>query len=102
MAVTLGPHGTLLAQGGPVPLIVPARPVQVTDTCGAGDRFAAAAAVALAHGALPSEAVVTATGTATDFLAAGGVSALRFGPAADGAPPEPPSPPLRTGNWPTR
>jgi rfaE bifunctional protein nucleotidyltransferase chain/domain len=87
VAVTLGPHGTLLAHGGPVPLIVPARPVQVTDTCGAGDRFAAAAAVALAHGALPSEAVVTATGTATDFLAAGGVSRLRFGPVADGAPP---------------
>jgi rfaE bifunctional protein nucleotidyltransferase chain/domain len=86
VAVTLGPHGTLLAQGGPVPLIVPARPVQVTDTCGAGDRFAAAAAVALAHGALPSEAVVTATGAATEFLATGGVGRLRFGPAADGAP----------------
>ena len=40
VAVTLGAHGTVLAQGGPVPLIVPARPVQVTDTCGAGDRFA--------------------------------------------------------------
>ena len=79
VAVTLGPHGTLLAQGGPVPLIVPARPVQVTDTCGAGDRFAAAAAMALARGALPSEAVVTATATATDFLAAGGVGSLRFG-----------------------
>ncbi len=87
VAVTLGPHGTLLAHGGPVPLIVPARPVQVRDTCGAGDRFAAAAAVALAHGALPSEAVVAATGTATDFLAAGGVSRLRFGPAAHAAPP---------------
>ena len=79
VAVTLGPHGTLLAHRGPVPLIVPARPVQVTDTCGAGDRFAAAAAMALARGALPSEAVVTATGTATDFLASGGVSSVRFG-----------------------
>ena len=85
VAVTLGSHGTLLAHGGPVPLIVPARPVQVTDTCGAGDRFAAAAAMALAHGALPSEAVVTATGTATDFLASGGVSSVRFG-TGTGAP----------------
>ena len=84
VAVTLGPHGTLLAQGGPVPLIVPARPVQVTDTCGAGDRFAAAAALALAHGALPSEAVVTATAAATDFLAAGGVGRLGPVSAQDG------------------
>ena len=37
----------LLTQGGPAPLIVPARTVQAPDTCGAGDRFAAAAAVAL-------------------------------------------------------
>ena len=79
VAVTLGPHGTLLDQGGPAPLIVPARPVQAADTCGAGDRFAAAAAVALSRGALSSEAVVAATGTATDFLAAGGVGSLRFG-----------------------
>ncbi len=82
--MTLGAHGTLLAQGGgPVPLIVPARPVQAADACGAGDRFAAAAAGALSRGALPSEAVVAATGTATDFLAAGGVGSLQFG--ADGA-----------------
>ena len=81
VAVTLGPHGTLLAQGGPAPLIVPARTVQAPDTCGAGDRFAAAAAVALSRGALPSEAVVTATATATDFLAAGGVGSLRIGTA---------------------
>ena len=84
VAVTLGPHGTLLAHGGPVPLIVPARSIRVTDTCGAGDRFAAAAAMALAHGALPSEAVVTATGTATDFLASGGVSRVRFGTGTAG------------------
>jgi rfaE bifunctional protein nucleotidyltransferase chain/domain len=87
VVVTLGPHGTLLAHGDPAPLIVPARPVQVTDTCGAGDRFAAAAAVALSRGALPSEAVVAATATATDFLAAGGVGSLRPGPAGPGAAP---------------
>ncbi len=90
LAVTLGPHGTLLAQGGPAPLIVPARRVQAADSCGAGDRFAAAAAVALSRGALPSEAVAAATGTATDFLAAGGVGSLRFGTAVTGsAAPDP-------------
>jgi D-beta-D-heptose 7-phosphate kinase/D-beta-D-heptose 1-phosphate adenosyltransferase len=87
VAVTLGPHGTLLAHGDPAPLIVPARPVQAGDTCGAGDRFAAAAAVALARGALPSEAVVSATAAATDFLAAGGVGSLRLGAAGPGTVP---------------
>jgi rfaE bifunctional protein nucleotidyltransferase chain/domain len=96
--VTLGPDGSLLAQAsGAVPLIVPARPVQAPDTCGAGDQFAAAVAVALHNGALPSEAVAAATQAATDFLAGGGVGALRLGGAAahspappgDGAPPNP-------------
>jgi D-beta-D-heptose 7-phosphate kinase / D-beta-D-heptose 1-phosphate adenosyltransferase len=97
VAVTLGPHGTLLAQGSPAPLIVPARRVQAADTCGAGDRFAAAAAVALSRGALPSEAVVAATGTATDFLAAGGVGSLRFGTAVTGSAPADPDVSTDTG-----
>jgi rfaE bifunctional protein nucleotidyltransferase chain/domain len=98
VAVTLGPGGSLHAQGGgAAPLIVPARRVQAQDPCGAGDQFAAAAAVALHHGALPSEAVAAATQAATDFLAGGGVGTLRLGtaaartpaPAADGPPPDP-------------
>lgn len=97
VAVTLGPHGTLLAQGSPAPLIVPARRVQAGDTCGAGDRFAAAAAMALSRGALPSEAVVAATGTATDFLAAGGVGSLRFGTAVTGSAPADPGVSTDTG-----
>jgi D-beta-D-heptose 7-phosphate kinase / D-beta-D-heptose 1-phosphate adenosyltransferase len=84
VAVTVGRQGALLAHGGPAPLVVPARPVQAGDSCGAGDQFAATAAVALSRGALPSEAVLTATAAATDFLAAGGVSSLTSGPAADG------------------
>jgi D-beta-D-heptose 7-phosphate kinase/D-beta-D-heptose 1-phosphate adenosyltransferase len=96
VAVTLGPHGTLLAQGTPAPLIVPARRVQAADTCGAGDRFAAAAALALSRGALPSEAVVAATGTATDFLAAGGVGSLRFG-TGTGTGTATPDPEVSTG-----
>jgi rfaE bifunctional protein nucleotidyltransferase chain/domain len=97
VAVTLGPHGTLLAQGGPAPLIVPAHTVQAPDTCGAGDRFAAAAAVALSRGALPSEAVVTATRTASDFLAAGGVGSLGPGTAATGSAPADPEVSTDTG-----
>lgn len=85
VAVTLGRHGTLLANGGQAPLIVPTRPATVTDACGAGDRFAAAAATALAGGALPSEAVLAATAAATDFVAHGGVGSLRFGQAGNGA-----------------
>ena len=49
--------------------------------------FAAAAANALSHGALPSEAVVTATRTASDFLAAGGVGSLGPGTAVAGSAP---------------
>lgn len=83
IAVTLGHRGALLVHGGPTPLLVPARPVPGADTCGAGDRFAAAVAVALADGALPSEAVTQATSAAADFLAAGGVHGLRPGSAPD-------------------
>ena len=97
VAVTLGPDGTLLAQGSPAPLIVPARPVHGADTCGAGDMFAAAAANALSHGALPSEAVVTATRTASDFLAAGGVGSLPSGTAAAGPAPADPDVVTDTG-----
>jgi D-beta-D-heptose 7-phosphate kinase / D-beta-D-heptose 1-phosphate adenosyltransferase len=85
IAVTLGRRGALLAHGGPAPLIVPARRIPAADTCGAGDQFAAAAAVALAGGALLSEAVTAATTAATDFLARDGVGSLRLGPARPGA-----------------
>jgi rfaE bifunctional protein nucleotidyltransferase chain/domain len=72
VAVTLGGSGSILMQGGTGPIVVPAEPLAVTDTCGAGDRFAAAAAAALRQGALASEAVTVATAAATSYLAAGG------------------------------
>jgi rfaE bifunctional protein nucleotidyltransferase chain/domain/rfaE bifunctional protein kinase chain/domain len=72
VAVTLGEHGSVLVQGGAGPLVVPAEPLAVSDACGAGDRFAAAAAVALRGGALTSEAVTVATAAASSYLAAGG------------------------------
>jgi D-beta-D-heptose 7-phosphate kinase / D-beta-D-heptose 1-phosphate adenosyltransferase len=88
VAVTLGAGGALLA-GAPddVPLVVPAPPVgPVVDPCGAGDRFAATAAVRLAAGALPSEAVTAAVAAASAYVTAGG-------PAGLSTPDHPPVPP---------
>jgi rfaE bifunctional protein nucleotidyltransferase chain/domain len=46
------------------------------DACGAGDRFAVAAAVALANGADPCAAVVAAVEAAARFVSAGGAAAV--------------------------
>ncbi|HEX6684772.1 MAG TPA: D-glycero-beta-D-manno-heptose 1-phosphate adenylyltransferase, partial [Candidatus Limnocylindrales bacterium] len=51
------------------------------DSCGAGDRFAAAAATALADGALTSEAVQSAVEAATAFVASGAASRYDARPA---------------------
>jgi D-beta-D-heptose 7-phosphate kinase / D-beta-D-heptose 1-phosphate adenosyltransferase len=45
------------------------------DPCGAGDSFAAAAALALADGAVTGEAVAVAVAAASAFVAGGGASA---------------------------
>jgi rfaE bifunctional protein nucleotidyltransferase chain/domain len=74
VAVTLGRGGAVLVQGDGPPLVVPAGPAATGDPCGAGDAFAAAAARALAWGALPSEAVGSAVAAASAFVAAGGAS----------------------------
>jgi D-beta-D-heptose 7-phosphate kinase/D-beta-D-heptose 1-phosphate adenosyltransferase len=70
VAVTLGPAGALATVGEDGVLAVPAPPVVAVDTCGAGDRFAAAAGWALAAGALPTEAVAVAVAAASEFVAA--------------------------------
>jgi D-beta-D-heptose 7-phosphate kinase / D-beta-D-heptose 1-phosphate adenosyltransferase len=70
VAVTLGPAGALVTVGEDGVLAVPAPPVVALDTCGAGDRFAAAAGWALAAGALPTEAVGVAVAAASEFVAA--------------------------------
>jgi rfaE bifunctional protein nucleotidyltransferase chain/domain len=89
VAVTVGSAGAILCHAGPVPLVVPAPTVAEGDSCGAGDRFAAGAALALATGALVSEAVQQAVAAATAYVAAGGVTtALR---------PEEPREPERVG-----
>jgi rfaE bifunctional protein nucleotidyltransferase chain/domain/rfaE bifunctional protein kinase chain/domain len=93
VAVTLGAGGALLAGAADdVPLVVPAPPIgPAGDPCGAGDRFAATAAVRLATGALPSEAVTAAVAAASAYVAAGGPAGLSVPdrPAAPGAAPAP-------------
>ncbi|BCB78615.1 D-glycero-beta-D-manno-heptose 1-phosphate adenylyltransferase [Phytohabitans flavus] len=74
VAVTMGGDGALLCHG-PTPLVVPTPGRVDGDTCGAGDRFAATAALALAGGALVSEAVQAAVREATAYVASGGVRA---------------------------
>lgn len=74
LAVTMGARGALLTEGHDPPLIVPAPLIRGGDPCGAGDRFASAAAGLLAQGALPSEAVAAAVEAASAFVAAGGAA----------------------------
>jgi rfaE bifunctional protein nucleotidyltransferase chain/domain/rfaE bifunctional protein kinase chain/domain len=83
VAVTRGAEGAVLCHAGPTPLVVPAPAVSGGDTCGAGDRFAAAATVALARGALVSEAVQDAVAQASGYVAAGGVSSLADEPVPE-------------------
>ena len=75
VAVTLGVRGALLSYGEGAPMVVPAVPVTGGDPCGAGDAFAAAAALALADGAVTGEVVVAAVAAASAFVARGGASA---------------------------
>jgi D-beta-D-heptose 7-phosphate kinase / D-beta-D-heptose 1-phosphate adenosyltransferase len=88
IAVTVGADGAILCHAGPTPLVVPATRRADGDTCGAGDRFAAAAAVALASGALVSEAVQEAVAAATAYVSAGGVAILDRTDAGDQPQPQ--------------
>jgi rfaE bifunctional protein nucleotidyltransferase chain/domain/rfaE bifunctional protein kinase chain/domain len=87
VAVTMGAQGALLCHAGATPLVVtaPAGPDAPRgsrlDTCGAGDRFAAAAAGALADGALVSEAVQHAVAEASAYVAAGGSATVSCSPS---------------------
>lgn len=76
VAVTLGAGGALLSYGCGAPALIPAPALGNVDTCGAGDRFAAAAATAMWNGALTAEAVQYAVGAASRFLAAGGAACI--------------------------
>ncbi|UVS79796.1 PfkB family carbohydrate kinase [Actinokineospora sp. UTMC 2448] len=82
VAVTTGARGALLDRGNGVEP-VPAAAVDAADTCGAGDRFAAAAADALMRGADTYAAVEAAVAAASRFLAEGGLSASRPEPTPE-------------------
>jgi rfaE bifunctional protein nucleotidyltransferase chain/domain/rfaE bifunctional protein kinase chain/domain len=81
VAVTTGSAGAVLANGKrltvvPVPAEIRIAGHAGTDTCGAGDRFAAAATAALCHGSTVAEAVSHAVDAAARFVAAGGAATL--------------------------
>jgi rfaE bifunctional protein nucleotidyltransferase chain/domain/rfaE bifunctional protein kinase chain/domain len=82
VCITRGAAGALLDTDGGPPLVLPAPPVQGGDPCGAGDRFAARAAVLLAEGRRVEEAVFGAVEAASRFVAAGG--AATFAAAGSG------------------
>jgi len=86
VAVTLGPRGAVLASTADSAALFPALQTISEDPCGAGDRFAARAATALAAGAVTSEAVAAAVSAATAFLARGGLARLDAEAGADGGP----------------
>ncbi|MFF7972378.1 PfkB family carbohydrate kinase [Streptomyces sp. NPDC007905] len=75
VTVTLGERGALLSYGE-TPLLVPTPAAATGDPCGAGDRFAAAAAGLLADGAFTEAAVQAAVHAATQYVAEGGARAV--------------------------
>src|SRR6185295_8497345 len=76
VCVTCGARGAVLVRGDGPPIVVPAEAAAHGDPCGAGDRFASRAAVALAEGASTVDAVVAAVAAASRFVAAGGAAAV--------------------------
>jgi D-beta-D-heptose 7-phosphate kinase/D-beta-D-heptose 1-phosphate adenosyltransferase len=75
VCVTRGAQGAVLTDGTGDPTHVPVADrtaIGHPDACGAGDRFAVAAAVALGNGADVRDAVATAVDAAARFVATGG------------------------------
>ncbi|MTD53390.1 PfkB family carbohydrate kinase [Amycolatopsis pithecellobii] len=91
VAITTGASGALLANGKRVSQVeVPAGLGNTGhDTCGAGDRFASAAAAALLDGYTVAEAVAAGVETAASFVADGGASALSLSQPGHRAPATP-------------
>lgn len=85
VAVTAGSCGAFLATPGTAEL-VPTAPVDSSDPCGAGDRFAAAVAVWLAAGGSVHRSVEAAVAAAAQWVAAGGAAAFRDGRIGPGSP----------------
>ena len=80
VVVTRGAGGALLSYGSGAPVVTPAPAVTALDTCGAGDRFAVSAAVALGSGSVVTEAVQAAVHDAAAYVAAGGPASLDSAP----------------------
>jgi D-beta-D-heptose 7-phosphate kinase / D-beta-D-heptose 1-phosphate adenosyltransferase len=76
VAVTAGEKGAVLTERGAALVVVPCPPAPDGDPCGAGDRFASAAAVSLAQGSSIAAAVTVAVDRAAAFVAVGGAGAL--------------------------
>jgi rfaE bifunctional protein nucleotidyltransferase chain/domain len=78
VCVTLGSRGAMLAtEDGTAHIPVPSVPANgPNDTCGAGDRFAIAATLALCAGDHANAAVTMAVNAASRFVAAGGAAAV--------------------------
>ncbi|GII94498.1 PfkB family carbohydrate kinase [Sinosporangium siamense] len=79
VAVTLGGDGAVLSRrGNRSSRFRPHRMVSGQDTCGAGDRFAVSAALALGKGCAAEEAVKGAVEDAAGFVERGGAAAVRL------------------------
>ncbi|WP_157119976.1 PfkB family carbohydrate kinase [Nocardia xishanensis] len=81
VAITLGADGAVLYRRFRpsvlhVPIPAERRAPAAADTCGAGDRFASAATVAMSEGAEPENAVRHAVVSATEFVRRGAASAF--------------------------
>lgn len=83
VTVTAGPLGAFLATTDNQNHYLPADEVRGADPCGAGDRFVASAAVALAQGALPTEAAAIGVRDAALWVRSGGSAASRLFDAGD-------------------
>jgi rfaE bifunctional protein nucleotidyltransferase chain/domain len=81
VCVTRGGNGAVLVPDGGLPLVVPVdRPdSDPLDTCGAGDAFASACAVALASGGVTSEAVESGVEHSARYVSQGGALGLTSG-----------------------
>jgi rfaE bifunctional protein nucleotidyltransferase chain/domain/rfaE bifunctional protein kinase chain/domain len=77
ICVTAGATGAFLATSDEQTYFLPAPTVPGTDPCGAGDRFAASVAVALAGGSLITEAAAIGVAAASAWVAAGGAASWR-------------------------
>lgn len=77
VCVTAGADGAWLATGADHPWFVPAPVVRDGDSCGAGDCFAATAAVSLAGGSTLSQAIQASVEEASSWVRKGGTAAYR-------------------------